>query len=110
MDEIFDNGNKKNNLNYISILKSEMIELQAQAIVLAKEMNLLLKSGYSDAAFSRWRSLFEVTVIMGCLSKIFQTNQESAEKVAFEFYLSSVIAERKKARKTGDKEWLTSFE
>lgn len=76
---------------YINIFYSEMILLQKQAIILAKEMNHLLKGGYSEAAFSRWRSLFEVSVIMKCLAKVLDEDVEKGEMVATEFYVAGLI-------------------
>lgn len=76
---------------YISIFYSEMILLQKQAIILAKEINHLLKGGYSEAAFSRWRSLFEVSVIMKCMVKAFDEDHKNGELVATEFYVSGIV-------------------
>ena len=97
MQEIFDSGDKitNPNLNYISIFNSEMIQLQKQSIILAKEMITLLKGGYSEAAFSRWRNLYEVSVIMKCFLKINVEDSQLAGQVALEFYASSLLKDRK---------------
>lgn len=101
MDELYSNGEKSTDgsKTFINIFESEMIQLQRQAIILAKEMNLLLKSGFSEAAFSRWRSLFEVSVIMGSMIKLKHKNTKQAQTVAQEFYLSGAIIERAVAEK-----------
>lgn len=97
MEEIFEAGDKNTepNLNFIPIFDSEMLLLQKQSIVLAKEMLVLIKSGFSEAAFSRWRSLFEVSVIMKCFVKVMSDEESKAETVAKEFYISSIIREKK---------------
>ena len=57
-------------------------------------MLVLIKSGFSEAAFSRWRSLFEVSVIMKCFVKVMSDEESKAETVAKEFYISSIIREK----------------
>ena len=57
-------------------------------------MLVLIKSGFSEAAFSRWRSLFEVSVIMKCFVKVMNDEVNKAEIVAKEFYISSLIREK----------------
>ncbi|EOW9526598.1 DUF5677 domain-containing protein [Bacillus cytotoxicus] len=52
----------KNNEYSISVTFDVIMRLFAKAIVISKEINTLLKSGFSDGAMSRWRSLHECNV------------------------------------------------
>ncbi|RLK62628.1 hypothetical protein D3H64_08730 [Atopobacter sp. AH10] len=83
---ISDNGRKN-----IDVYFSIMFQLQRQSILLAKEMITLLKGGYSEAAFSRWRSLYEVSVIMNCLEKAAEQDSENIGIVVKEYLASAFV-------------------
>lgn len=52
----------ENNKYSISVTFDVLMKLYAKAIVISKEIYTLLKSGFSDGAMSRWRSLHECNV------------------------------------------------
>lgn len=52
----------------VSVVFDVLLKLYSKAITLSKEILLLLKSGYSDGAMSRWRSLHECNIYFSILS------------------------------------------
>ncbi|MED1059715.1 DUF5677 domain-containing protein [Bacillus mycoides] len=52
----------KNNKYSVSVTFDVLMKLFAKAVVISKEIYTLLKSGFSDGAMSRWRSLHECSV------------------------------------------------
>ncbi len=66
-----------------------LTRLHARACLTASEVGVLLRSGYADAAMSRWRTLHEITVVA---SFIKQHGGETAER-----YLLHEIVESCKA-------------
>ena len=45
-----------------------LIRLHARAVMTAREVMVLLRSGYSSAAFARWRTLHEIRVVLSVLA------------------------------------------
>lgn len=52
-----------------NILFHSLRSIHARALLTSRECLLLLKNGYSDGAFSRWRTLYELSVIGALLFK-----------------------------------------
>lgn len=52
-----------------NILFHSLQSIHARALLTSRECLLLLKNGYSDGAFSRWRTLYELSVIGALLFK-----------------------------------------
>jgi len=50
-----------------NILFHSLRTIHARALLTSRECLVLLKNGYSDGAFSRWRTLYELSVIGGLL-------------------------------------------
>ncbi|MFM7855705.1 MAG: DUF5677 domain-containing protein [Flammeovirgaceae bacterium] len=60
--------------DYDSQLKLDaLVEIHSRAIQIAHEINLLVKNGYSDGAYARWRSIHELSIIFLFL---YDTEQE----------------------------------
>lgn len=78
--------NKTNNFKIEALVK-----LHARALYISNEILVLLKSGYSDGAFARWRSLHEIAVVSYFLS---QNNNDVSKR-----YLDHDIIKRYKEAK-----------
>lgn len=54
----------KNVVNDENFFKHDaLIQMHARALQISNEILVLLKSGYADGAYSRWRTLHELTVL-----------------------------------------------
>ncbi|EJS03416.1 DUF5677 domain-containing protein [Bacillus mycoides] len=63
IDEYMENHAEMENNRYsVSVTFDVLMKLYAKAIVISKEIYTLLRSGFSDGAMSRWRSLHECNV------------------------------------------------
>lgn len=63
-----------------------LVKLQAKAIVTAKEIFTLLKSGFPDAALSRWRGLHEINVIFTLLCNALKTEEMLGKELTQRFW------------------------
>lgn len=72
--------------------------IHARAILTAKECLLLIKNGYPDGAFSRWRTLYELTVI-GTL--LFEEKDEDLCGRYLDFFFIQAYNEEKICREKG---------
>ncbi|MEL3892532.1 DUF5677 domain-containing protein [Ferrovibrio sp. MS7] len=68
-----------------------MVGLHARSILIANEILCLLESGLADGAFSRWRSLHELSVVGAC---IFGSDQEVAKRYLLNVHVQNYYAMR----------------
>lgn len=68
----------------VSIVFDVLLKLYSKAITLSKEILLLLKSGYSDGAMSRWRSLHECNIYFSILSLNYN-NRKFTENIVYKY-------------------------
>lgn len=100
-------GKKRDDGTYIVPFEYDMaFKLHGKSIVVSKEIFTLLKSGYSDAAISRWRTLHEISVVLALITDCIENNKDRAQELADRFYNRSIIEEYKikKNRKKMNKE------
>ena len=57
-ETFYDEAYKNNNL-----LFNALQNIQARALLVSRECLTLIKNGYPDGAFSRWRTIYELSVI-----------------------------------------------
>lgn len=50
-------------------LRSAMVQLHARACLIAGEVLVLMRNGFPDGAYARWRTLYEISVVMMFLEK-----------------------------------------
>lgn len=50
-------------------LRSAMVQLHARACLIADEVLVLMRNGFPDGAYARWRTLYEISVVMMFLEK-----------------------------------------
>lgn len=72
-----------------------LFKLQAKSVVVSKEILTLLKSGYPDAALSRWRTLHEISVVLSIIANCLKDDEqlEVAKELAIRFYDRSILEE-----------------
>lgn len=75
--EAHKNKLSKTTYNTNNFKREALIKLHARALHISNEILVLLKSGYSDGANARWRSLYELVVISFYLS---QSNNGVSER------------------------------
>lgn len=85
--DFYSKAESENNLLFY-VLKN----IHARAILTSKECLVLLKNGYSDGAFSRWRTLYELSVIAAFLSK--NKNNELCESYMDFFHIQAYNEEK----------------
>lgn len=76
------NTNKQDEYQ-VSLVFDVLLKLYSKAITLSKEILLLLKSGYSDGAMSRWRSLHECNIYLNILFKLY--DQKFTENIVYKY-------------------------
>lgn len=73
-----------------------LLKIHSKSIVIAKEVSVLLASGFVDGAMARWRSLHEANVIFHILASTFQTDREMFSKIKERFLDYSIVDEYKR--------------
>lgn len=87
---------KRDDGTYLVPFEYDMIfKLHGKSIVVSKEIFTLLKSGYSDAAISRWRTLHEISVVLALVTDCIENNTDNAQELASRFYNRSIVEEYK---------------
>ncbi|WP_254704096.1 MULTISPECIES: DUF5677 domain-containing protein [Bacillus] len=102
----------ENNKYSISVTFDVLMKLFAKAIVISKEIYTLLKSGFSDGAMSRWRSLHECNVYFRNLTSRY-SDKEFTDDLICKFIDYSFVEdyqELTKYRKKDDKFKLDQIE
>lgn len=80
----------KNNKYTVSLTFDVLMKLYAKAVVISKEIHTLLKSGFSDGAMSRWRSLHEYNVYFHNLTSRY-TDEKFTNDLICKFVDYSII-------------------
>lgn len=92
-DTFFDKAKKENNL-----LFNSLHNIQARALLISRECLTLLKNGYPDGAFSRWRTLYELSVVGKFL---FEENDFELCERYLEYYHIQEYKDEKNSRERG---------
>ena len=75
-----------------NILFHSLRTIHARALLTSRECLVLLKNGYSDGAFSRWRTLYELSVIGGLLFE--KQDNELCERYLDYFHIQACKEEQ----------------
>ena len=75
-----------------NILFHSLRTIHARALLTSRECLVLLKNGYSDGAFSRWRTLYEISVIGGLLFE--KQDNELCERYLDYFHIQAYKEEQ----------------
>lgn len=86
-ESFIEEAKKENNLVFYSLRA-----IHARAVLTAKECLILLKNGYPDGAFSRWRTIYELSVIGGLLVDI--KDNDLCERYLNFFYVQAYKEEK----------------
>lgn len=81
-----------------NLLFHSLRTIHSRAILTARECLVLLKNGYADGAFSRWRTLYELSVIGGLL---FEKKDEDLCERYLDFFHVQAYKEEKLNREKG---------
>lgn len=73
-----------------------LLKIHSKSIVIAKEVIVLLKSGFVDGAMARWRSLHEANVIFNILASTFQKDRKIFLEIKARFLDYSIVDEYKR--------------
>lgn len=95
IDEYLEDKQRKDGRYFVPIEYDIAFKLQGKAVVVSKEILMLLQAGYADAAISRWRTLHEISVILGLITASLKNNKDTAKKIAIRFYNRSIVEEFK---------------
>ncbi|MDT3393302.1 MAG: DUF5677 domain-containing protein [Bacillota bacterium] len=95
IDEYVEDKKREDGTYRIPIEYDVVFKLHAKSVVVSKEILTLLQAGYSDAGISRWRTLHEISVILGIFTFYLQNNEKMAKELAIRFYKRSIIEEYK---------------
>ena len=95
IDEYLEDKQRKDGRYFVPIEYDIAFKLQGKAVVVSKEILMLLQAGYADAAISRWRTLHEISVILGLITDSLKNNKDTAKKIAIRFYNRSIVEEFK---------------
>lgn len=85
---------RKNNNSLFAALKN----IHARAILTARECLVLLKNGYPDGAFSRWRTIYELSIIAIFL---YEYDDDELCKRYLDFFFIQAYNEEKLCREKG---------
>ena len=86
-ETFYDEAYKNNNL-----LFNALQNIQARALLVSRECLTLIKNGYPDGAFSRWRTIYELSVIGNFLYT--ENNQELCERYLNYYHIQEYIDEK----------------
>lgn len=95
IDEYLEDKERKDGSYFVPIEYDIAFKLQGKAVVVSKEILILLQAGYADAAISRWRTLHEISVILGIITDSLKNNKDTAQKIAIRFFNRSIVEEFK---------------
>lgn len=95
IDEYLEDKKREDGRYFVPIEYDIAFKLQGKAVVVSKEILMLLKAGYADAAISRWRTLHEISVVLSLITDSLKNNKGIAKKIAIRFYNRSIIDEFK---------------
>lgn len=95
IDEYLEDKQRNDGRYFVPIEYDIAFKLQGKAVVVSKEILMLLQAGYADAAISRWRTLHEISVILGLITDSLKNNKDTAKKIAIRFYNRSIVEEFK---------------
>lgn len=95
IDEYLKNKQKEDGKYIVPFEYDMMFKLHGKSVVVSKEILTLLKSGYSDAAISRWRTLHEISVVLGLITYCIENEKDNAQELATRFYSRSIVEEYK---------------
>lgn len=84
--------------NNNNLLFNALQNIQARALLISRECLTLIKNGYPDGAFSRWRTIYELSVIGKLLYD--ENNQDLCERYLNYYYIQKYKDERD-SRKRG---------
>ena len=87
VETFYEDAYKNNNL-----LFNALQNIQARALLISRECLTLIKNGYPDGAFSRWRTLYELSVIGKLLYD--ENNQELCEKYLNYYHIQEYLDEK----------------
>ena len=76
-----------------------LIRLHGKAVMTAREVLILLRSGYSSGAFARWRTLHELRVVLMVL--------DDGDEELIRRYLAHEVVESLKAQREYEEAWET---
>lgn len=86
-ETFYEEAYKNNNL-----LFNALQNIQARALLVSRECLTLIKNGYPDGAFSRWRTIYELSVIGKLLYD--ENNQDLCEKYLNYYHIQEYLDER----------------
>ncbi|RFB18206.1 hypothetical protein DZB84_04635 [Bacillus sp. HNG] len=95
LDEYIEDFKHEDGKIVVPIELDILAKLHARAIVIGKEVFTLLKSGFADAAISRWRGLHEINVIFTILTDTLKENESLGKELAYRFLDSATIEQFK---------------
>jgi hypothetical protein len=95
IDEFLEDKKREDGQYFVPLEYDIAFKLQGKAVVVSKEILTLLQAGYADAAISRWRTLHEISVILGLITDSLKNNKDIAKKIAIRFYNRSIVEEFK---------------
>ena len=73
-----------------------LLKIHSNSILIAKEITVLLKSGFVDGAMARWRSLHEANVVFHILASTFQKDLKLFSEIKRRFLDYSIVDEYKR--------------
>lgn len=95
IDEYLEDKKENDGKYFVPLEYDVVFKLHGKSVVISKEILTLLQAGYSDAAISRWRTLHEISVILGLITDSLKNDKDIAQKIAIRFYNRSIVEEFK---------------
>ncbi|MFC0616182.1 DUF5677 domain-containing protein [Enterococcus faecalis] len=95
IDEFLEKNKNEDGTRSVPLEYDIIFKLHGKSVVVSKEIFLLLQSGYSDAAISRWRTLHEISIILCLITDTLKKNASLAKELVIRFYNRSIVEEFK---------------
>lgn len=87
VETFYEDAYKNNNL-----LFNALQNIQARSLLISRECLTLIKNGYPDGSFSRWRTIYELSVIGKLLYD--ENNQELCERYLNYYHIQEYLDEK----------------
>ncbi len=87
VETFYEDAYKNNNL-----LFNALQNIQARSLLISRECLTLIKNGYPDGAFSRWRTIYELSVIGKLLYD--ENNQDLCERYLNYYHIQEYLDEK----------------
>lgn len=102
-ETFYEEAYKNNNLLF-NVLQN----IQARALLVSRECLTLIKNGYPDGAFSRWRTIYELSVIGNFL--YIENNHDLCERYLNYYHIQEYLDEKYSRERGHQKHTDVSFE